>query len=194
MIIAISGSVGSGKTTIAKKLLKKLNEEFEKETITALKQRKYELIHLNELAIKYKLKDVKELQTFDFDLDKLVFEMNKFLEDTRNENISGQFEQGSNSNKDKNLILEGHFAHFLNPDLVDYLFVISRDLKELQEEYKVRDYNQQKIKDNLEVESFNLCFYEALEEGFKEENQVFAIDNSKKLDEVVDNVVSLIKK
>lgn len=176
MIIAITGSVGSGKTTISKKLLEKLNESYEKETITALKQRKYKLINLNEIALKYKIKDVKELQTFDFDIDKLVFEMNKFLEER----------------KEENLILEGHFAHFLNPDLVDFLFVINRDLGELKVEYKKRDYNEQKIKDNLEVESFNLCFYEAIEEGFKEENQVFAIENNKSLEEIVKNIEKLI--
>lgn len=176
MIIAITGSVGSGKTTISKELLNRLNEEFEKETITVLKQRKYVLINLNEIALKHKIGDVKELQTFDFDIDKLVFEMNKYIEE----------------NKDKNLILEGHFAHFLNPDLVDYLFVINRDLKNLRQEYNNRKYNTKKIEDNLEVESFNLCFYEALEEGFKEEEQVFAVENNKILKEVVRDIEKLL--
>ena len=57
MIIAISGSVGSGKTTIAKTLSEKLD---------------YKLINLNELAKEYKIEDVQKLQTFDFDLDKLL--------------------------------------------------------------------------------------------------------------------------
>jgi len=178
MIIAITGSVGSGKTTLAKELLKELNKDFEKEELTVLKQRKYELIHLNELAIEHKIEDVKELQTFDFDIDKLVYELNKMLEDAKNSN--------------KNLILEGHFAHFLNPEYVDYLFVVNRDLEELQKEYNNREYNDQKAKDNLEVESFNLCFYEAIEEGFEEEKQVFCLDNDTNLADLVEKIKKII--
>lgn len=178
MIIAISGSVGSGKTSFSKFLQSKLNEKFEKETFTVLKERKYDLIHLNEKAVNYKVEDVKELQTFDFDIDKLVADFNNFLKENRN----------------KNLIIEGHFAHFLNPELIDFLFVINRDLKELRETYTQRSYNEQKIKDNLEVESFNLCFYEALEEGFEEEKQVFCIDNNSNFDDLYKTVSNLIEK
>lgn len=163
MIIAISGSVGVGKTTITIELSKKLG---------------YEVIHLNEWAKEFMIEDVKELQTFDFNIDTLMHKVNRYISDNLN----------------KNIIFEGHFAHFINPELVDFLFVITRDLEELNVEYKKRKYNEQKIKDNLEVESFNLCFYEGIEEGYEEEKQIFVIENSKSLEKVLVEIEYLIKR
>jgi len=152
MIVAISGSVGSGKTTISRELGKKLG---------------FEVVPLNVLAKYFKLNDVEELETFDFDLDKLLEKVEKDVKKARDEN--------------EDIIYEGHFAHFINPNLVDILFVINRDLKELKKEYGRRGYNEQKIKDNLEVEAFNLCFYEAIENGYGEEVEKVA-DIHKNLD------------
>ena len=165
MIIAISGSVGSGKTSLARELGRKLVGEFE-------------VVHLNEMAQEFKLCEVEELQTFDFNVDKLVAKVNRMIAD------AGK----------KNLIFEGHFAHFINPDLVDFLFVVGRDLPSLKKEYGVRGYNSQKISDNLEVESLNLCFYEGIEEGFREEDQIFLVENSGTLEDLVENVVGLVEK
>ena len=156
--VAISGSVGVGKTTIAKELSKRLNAK---------------LIELNEMAKEFKINDVPELQTFDFNLDALINNANKII-----------------ANKEtKNLVLEGHFAHYLNPDLVDFLVIINRDLKELEIVYNKRRYNAQKIKDNLEVESFNLCFFEGLEEGYKEETQIRCFDNNLELKKIVESIM-----
>jgi adenylate kinase len=162
MIFAISGSVGSGKTTLSKKLAEEM---------------KIPLWHLNELAEKFKIADDAKDQTFDFDLDAALSDVEERLE------------------KEEHLILEGHFAHFLNPELVDVLVVVNRDLKELKKEYKERGYPQSKIKDNLEVETFNTCFYEALEEGYEEEEQIFCIDSTgKSVDESCEEVLRELKK
>ncbi|NQZ85476.1 MAG: dephospho-CoA kinase [Nanoarchaeales archaeon] len=162
MIIAISGSVGSGKTTIAKTLSEKLD---------------YKLINLNELAKEYKIEDVQKLQTFDFDLDKLLDDLELKLK---------------NKEFGDNAILEGHFAHFINPELISRLIIIGKDLKQLKQIYKDRKYNEQKIKDNLEVESFNLCFYESLEEGYKEGKQVFLVENNETIQDTIDKIKILL--
>ena len=158
MKIAISGSVGVGKTTVATLLSKKLN---------------YELIHLNEIAKNFKINEVKELQTFDFDIKKCI----EYIE--------------SNYNLE-NIIFESHFSHLLSPKFIDVMIIINRDLKDLKLEYEKRKYNEQKIKDNLECETFNLSFYEAEEEGF-EENQFIIIENNELL-EVEDLVNEIIRK
>ena len=165
MIISISGSVGTWKTSLSKLLSKKLN---------------FEVIHLNELAKDFKLEEVKELQTFDFDLDKLLILIEQKINKYKKEK--------------KNLILESHFVHFINPKLVDFLFIINRNLKELKKEYKIRNYNSQKTKDNLEVEAFNLCFYEGIDEGYEEEKQIFCLKNEKFLDDLIDKIELKINK
>lgn len=162
MIITVSGSVGSGKTSIATELAKKLD---------------YKLINLNDLAKDYKIEDIEELQTFDFDLDKLLDNLELKLK---------------NKELGNDIILEGHFAHFINPELIDKLLVIGRDLTELKKTYIEREYNKQKVLDNLEVESFNLCFYEAIDEGYMEGKQVFLVENNRTLQDCLDKIKVLL--
>jgi adenylate kinase len=176
MIIAVSGSVGSGKTSFATLLGEKLG---------------IKVIHLNELAKDYFIQDHDHLQTFDFDIDTLLNDFEKELQQKRLEHTS--------------LIVESHFAHFIQPKYVDVLFILNRDLKELHKEYEKRGYTKQKIQDNLDVESFNLCFYEAEENGYdiqgtgltgkgeKKFGNVFTLKNSKDLDNLVEKAISKIE-
>jgi len=163
MIIAITGSVGSGKTTLANYLGEKLEAK---------------VIHMNDNAKLWKIEEVDELQTFDFDLDKTIRDV--------------EVEIMKNTGKD--LIVESHFAHFINPDHVDKLIVVNRDLKNLKNEYEVRGYNEQKTSDNLEVESFNLCFYEAIENKYDEGRQLFCIENDEDIVELARRILKKINK
>ena len=160
MIIAISGSVGSGKTTVAQAF---------SDVVRA------ECIHLTEVARAFILEEKKDLQTFDFDLDALCEHVERNI-----------------LNSAKTQVVEGHFSHLLSPKYVDCVFVLNRDLKELRLEYEKRGYSKKKIRDNLEVESFNLCFYEALENGFQE-GQVFVVENNTCVKDCVDKIVSKLK-
>jgi adenylate kinase len=164
MIIGISGSVGSGKTTIGKKLSKILN---------------YDFVPLNEKVKEYKIKDVNDLQTFDFDFDKFY---EKFEDELK-----------IFIKKNKNTIFEGHFAHFIDKKYVDLLFIISKDLSKLKEEYKKRNYNEKKIKENLEVEALNLCFFEAIENGYENEKNLFLIENNDDLDSTISKILKIVK-
>lgn len=168
MIITVSGSVGSGKTSFSKLLGKKLG---------------FEVVCLNDWAEEFKIVDVAELQTFDFDIDLLLKKVEEYIA----QNASGK-------NNRKGIIFEGHFAHFIDSKFVDLLFVVNRDLKDLKNEYLKRGYNEQKIADNLEVESFNLCFYEGIEEGYVEEKQVFCFDNNSSLEDLIDRAVGRVEK
>lgn len=137
-----------------------------------------ECIELNEVAKNFKIEKNNKLQTFDFDIKKCL----DYIEKTYTNNY----------------ILEGHFAHLLKPEFVDILIVINRDISQLHTEYIQRGYNEQKIKDNLEVETLNVCFYEAEEEGFDEE-QLIVIENTSNdedidLDDIVDDVYRKVNK
>lgn len=164
MIIAISGSVGVGKTTIAQLLAQKLN---------------FNCIELNEIANEFKIESNEHLQTFDFDVKACL----NYIEKKYTNN---------------DYVLEGHFAHLLRPEFVDILIIINRDISQLHAEYVQRGYNEQKIKDNLEVETLNVCFYEAEEEGY-DEKQLIVIENSSSdedidLDDIVDDVYRKVNK
>ena len=175
MIIAISGSVGCGKTTITKGLEKRLD---------------CPVVNLSDLAKKHKIRDVPELETFDFDIDALLEDVYKLIRECRRE--------------DRTLILEGHFAHFIDFKLVDFLFVINRDLKDLKGVYVQRGYNDRKIKENLEVEALNVCFYGGIERGYKELNgesidgekrgcgEIFLISNDSSVESVVRKIMKII--
>lgn len=169
MIIVISGAVGTGKSTIADELGERL---------------RCAVAHLNDKAGEYKLQDVKEKQTFDFDLHALIEDVEQGINDAIKD--------------DHDLILESHFAHFINPELVDYLFVINRDQKDLERVYDDRGYDFDKTRDNLEAENFNVCFYEAIEEGYKETTedgelgQVFSVQNDFEISEVINDIMEKI--
>ena len=175
MIIAISGSVGSGKTTITKNLAKRLD---------------CSVVNLSDLAKKHSVEDAPELETFDFDIDALLEDVYKLIRECRRE--------------DRSLILEGHFAHFIDFKLVDFLFVINRDLKDLKSVYTQRGYNDRKIKENLEVEALNVCFYEGIENGYRELKgesidgekkgcgEIFSINNDSSVESVIRKIMKII--
>ena len=50
-----------------------------------------------------------------------------------------------------------------------------------------RGYNEEKINDNIEACAMNICFYEAIEEGYEEEKQVFCVEN-KTIDETIKKI------
>lgn len=162
MIIAISGSVGVGKTELGKYVSEYFSCEY---------------LELNSYAEKYKINEVPSIQTFDFDIDRLLKDLESDIANKKKDNHS--------------LVVESHFAHLINPKLVDILVIVNRDLEELKREYKKREYNSQKIKENLEVESFDLCFFEAEEEGYEPE-QFIKIENDEDIEDLQRRVVKKI--
>lgn len=134
-VIIVTGSVGTGKTILAKKLSKKLN---------------YRCIDVNKLITKNKLSsgydrkrkcrivDIKKLNNFLINLIK---------------------------NSKKNMIIDSHLSHYLPKRYVDLCIVTKCDLKELNKRLKKRKYNKNKIKENIECEIFDVCLNETKEAG-----------------------------
>jgi len=142
MLVAITGTPGTGKSTLAKLLKAKgcfvLDDKF-----FYKKLRK-------DLIIEYD----EELQTYIIDIEKwniLIKKVKKYFEN-------------------KILFIESHMSHLLD---VDFVIVLERDIKELKEEYERRNYNKQKIKDNLEAEIFKVCYFESLEKFGKRKVKIF---------------------
>ncbi len=156
MLIAITGTPATGKTTIAKELAKALN---------------WKQISLNDLAREknfYLGYDEKRKAKI-VDIESIKKEIEKIMK------------------KQKNLIIESHYAHEIPVDLV---IVLRTDLKELEKRMLKKGWWKEKIQENLQAEIFGICKEEAL----KTNKNVFEIDTTgKKPKEVIKEILERIK-
>jgi|TARA_B100001964_G_scaffold245727_1_gene335269 adenylate kinase len=154
MIIALTGTPGTGKTTISKTLSKKLNFKYISLTdiITP------EIIEYHDTVRKCN----------EIDIDKLRILVKEKLHD--------------------NTIIEGHFSHLLK--LSNIIVILRTNPNILKKRLKKRGYDDDKIKENLEVEALDVCLIESLEYHSK----VYEIDTSIKSTNDVGRDIELILK
>lgn len=147
--IIVTGSVGSGKTAISRKLAKKL---------------KFKYIDVNKIVKEYNLSESfdKKRKCKVVDIKKL----NKALIDKIN-NLKKSFEKGC--------IIDSHMSHYLPKKYVDLCIVTKCEIKKLSNRLKKRGYSKDKIKENVECEIFDICLNEAKDAKHK----VLVIDTSK---------------
>jgi len=133
--VLITGTPGTGKTTLAERLSKRYG-------LRVIDAKAY--AEKNNLIIKYDKRDktsvVNEKKWAEFIAKDL-------LSDERNDPI----------------IIEGLFSHFLSPKYTLLCIVTNSPLDTLKKRLTKRDYPKSKIADNLESEAFNECFLEAQE-------------------------------
>ncbi len=136
-VICVSGSVGSGKTTYAKKLAKGL---------------KYRYIDVNKVIDENKLKEKydRSRKTYEVDVKKLNKALIKLIKESK-----------------ENLVMDGHLSHYLPKEYVSNVVILKCDLKKLRNRLKKRGYSEKKIRENLEAEIFDVCYEEAKELGHK---------------------------
>ena len=142
-VIAVSGVPGTGKTTIAKKLARKLN---------------YYYVDVNKLIYKHKLSKGydKKRKTKIVDIKKL----NKIL-------IKELLTLRKSNKKTNGIIIDSHLSHYLPRKYIDECIVTKCDIKELNKRLKKKEFNKNKIIENLQSEIFDMCYNEALEIGHK---------------------------
>jgi|TARA_B100001971_G_C18150129_1_gene515349 adenylate kinase len=152
MIIALTGTPGTGKTTISKILSKKLNFRYISLTdiITP------EIIEYHD----------KVRKCYEIDVGKLRVIVKEKLQN--------------------NTIIEGHFSHLLK--LSNIIIILRTDPNILKKRLKKRGYDDDKIKENLEVEALDVCLIESLEY----DSNVYEIDTSIKSKNVVGMDIELI--
>lgn len=134
-VIIITGTPGTGKTTLAKILGKKLN---------------FKIIDLNKIIEKNNL-----CEAYDQEKQCKIININKL-----NKAIIKTIKESKN-----NLIIESHFSHKLPKKHVDLCIITRTNLKILNQRLKKRHYSKQKIRDNLDAEIFDLSLTEAQEAG-----------------------------
>ncbi len=172
-VIIVTGTPGTGKTTLSKKLAGKLN---------------FYYLDVNEFVIKNKLYDgydrkrktrivdvnklnkalVNEILSIKREASMRRFNKNKLIKNKKSEDIENK--------KIKNgIIIDSHLSHYLPSKHVDLCIVTKCDLKELRKRLKKKKYDQLKIRENLDAEIFDICLNEAKENGHK----LIVIDTTK---------------
>lgn len=140
--IAITGTPGTGKTTLAKKLAKNLNYHYIDVT---------KLISSNKLAEGYDMQRATKI----VDAKKL----NRFLINC--------IKQLKKQNKIKGIIIDSHLSHYLPRKYVDFCIVTKCGIKELNKRLKKKKFHKSKIQENLQAEIFDVCRNEAMERKHK---------------------------
>jgi len=135
--IIVSGTPGTGKTTIAKKISK---------------ERGYDYLDINEIIKENGLKEGfdKKRNSIIVDVKKLNKILIKLIENSK-----------------KTLVIDGHLSHYLPKKYVKTCFITKCDLKTLKKRLEKRKYSEAKIRENLDAEIFDICRIEALEKGHK---------------------------
>lgn len=134
--IIITGTPGTGKTTLSKELSLLL---------------KNKVINTSDFAKKKDLleKNCKKDDIYEVDIKKLTLFLKEEIKKSK-----------------KPLIIEGHMSHFLPKKYVKFCFICKTGLKTLKKRLTSRKYNKDKIKENLECEIFDICLMEAKEKNY----------------------------
>ena len=151
-ILAVTGTPGTGKTAIAKKLSLVLHYEYISGS---------ELIKTAKLARGYDKKrrvPIVEASLFTREVLKLAKSIAK----------TGK----------KGVIVDSHMSHFLPSKRVFACIVASCSLKTLARRLTKRGYSSSKLRENLDSEIFDICLTEALEMG----HNVVKVDTTQKVD------------
>lgn len=139
-IIIVTGIPGTGKTTLAKKLSKKLD---------------FHYLDANEIIKEY---DISE--GYDKKRDTNII-------DTKKLNLALIKEINNHKKIENGIIIDSHLSHYLPKRHVDVCIVTKCDLKELENRLRNKKYSKSKIRENMDAEIFDICLSEAKERGHK---------------------------
>ncbi|EIM22073.1 nucleoside-triphosphatase [Wallemia mellicola] len=150
--ILITGTPGTGKTTLSQSILESLNRASDQ-------QNQFKHISIGDLV---KQKDLhngynNEWQCYDVDDDKILDELESTIE------------SGGN-------ILDWHCSEIFPENWLDLVIVLRCDHQVLYQRLEDRGYKSEKIQENNDAEIFGECLHEALE-AFPNPGQVVELQS-----------------
>jgi adenylate kinase len=137
MIIAITGTPGTGKTTIAKWLAVNIG---------------YDLVDIDKLLEIYP--NIKS--GFDEEMDANIIDLDK---------LNKAFDDYINSYNKHNIVFDSHLSHYIDKKNVHLVIITHCELQELKKRLVERGYSEKKIRENIDAEIFDVCKTEAQENG-----------------------------
>tara|TARA_Y100000310_G_scaffold335338_2_gene417122 strand:- start:36823 stop:37299 length:477 start_codon:yes stop_codon:yes gene_type:complete len=150
-VTIITGTPGTGKSTLAKKLAK---------------ERKAIVVDVNALIKKEKLFDGydRSLKTSLVDIEKLNKKLLKLIKELQKEK--------------KDIIIDSHLSHYLPPRVVDECIVTKcSKLLTLKRRLEKRKYSKKKVRENMDAEIFDVC---ALEAYVNKHKKIKIVDSCKR--------------
>ena len=149
-VICITGTPGTGKTTLSKKLALKLN---------------FHYLDVNNFIVDNKLYGGfdKKRKTKIVDVGKLN---GKLIDEIKLFNKIKMY---------NGIIIDSHLSHYLPRKIADFCIVTKCDIKELSKRLKMKKFNKNKIQENVQAEIFDIC----LNEAKRKKHKVIAINTTK---------------
>lgn len=180
-VIIVTGSVGAGKTTLSRKLAKKLgfkyidvNRLIVKEKISSGydRKRKCKIIDIKKLnkSLIESINSYKE--SINKETNKKLIRIKSMVNKTI---INKSLNKKIIKNNKKGIIIDSHLSHYLPRKYVDLCIVAKCGLKELNKRLKKRGYGKGKVEENVECEIFDVCLNEAKEA----KHRIMVIDTTK---------------
>lgn len=162
-VIIITGTPGTGKTTVSKSLSQRLSIPLV--AVNDLVEEKH-LYHGHDPERGYK----------EVDMEDLCRELELLLKNSGEEG----------------LILEGHLAHFSdNSDLIDCVVVLRTRPDILKKRLQIRDWPDVKVTENIEAEALDICTFEAVENHGNKVNEVDT--TNLEIEQVVDTIIKIVQ-
>ena len=134
-VIIVTGTPGTGKTTLAKALAKRLG---------------FIYVDVNKVIEKCRLSE--------------GYDQRRRCKIVDTENLSKALIKSINR-ASKSLVIDSHLSHYLPPEFVGLCIVTRCRLGELKKRLEAKGYNEKKVRENLDCEITDFCLIEAKELG-----------------------------